>query len=405
MAYATKMLTIAILSFCLVEGVALADKAIVNIDFDLNNIAITEEAKTEFKGQGLGILMKGACTSNSEEGLLPLDSDRGEFPYKEILQYYDRIEEETVAGRTVNIEYNILNYQVNEDIFSNEYKGYSLFGITWSRLRLNFKFKKKNGEWASGFCLPTTFSFQQPSSATIIGYGDVPVLLPGLSQEIHPKAKTFQEFRVSKNYTIWVNRYPIKKSLFLALSEQDINDERIRGQKIQLTGKATLGDSTLKTEWGPFYYPFDKYSTVLMYKSYFPSSVSLNFVDIEDLDMTTPRKKEFITKAGEDKEIPLSLFRKNIRRKLALPIVAALFPLLLEIFQTARRRWWVRLLVYIFVFVIGYFGLPPPPLNVSKLNILNLGASILFLAVIFIIEYLAVRMRIREKRCQRQEPA
>ena len=150
-----------------------ADKVLVTLDFEFQNIATSEVAPIRSGAEGFKYFVKEACMvrSGSEEDILPAreDGKRKQFPYSEMIKYYDKIFTQTGLSRYINLKWQIINYQPREDACFDIADGYHLFGIEWHRSKLLYRFKKQNGQWAEGECLPTAFYFEEPSKATIKG--------------------------------------------------------------------------------------------------------------------------------------------------------------------------------------------------------------------------------------------
>ena len=85
-----------------------------------------------------------------------------------------------------------------------------------------------------------------------------------------------------------INKYPVEKILHLQAL-----DRGIEGRKIEVEGRTTLGDSAIKTERQPFWFPFDRYSFEFIYTSFFPSFVTLRMEDVEDLNLGSEKRSEY----------------------------------------------------------------------------------------------------------------
>ena len=381
----------------------LADKALVNIEFDFINIASIDATIPKGKGEGPSFIIKNFRFSTSKEGLLNSDKSN----YKQIKKERDKIQEQTKHTRVINIEWRIVNYQAVKDIFSNEYKGYHLFDITWFGQRIDYILKKSDGQWEKGYSLPTTFRFVSRYKAKITGYGDVPVIIPGLSQKIDLNIPLWDLEGVDggENYKFVISRYPIKKQLLLMLSNKDINDEKIKGQKIQLSGKATLGSSGIITEVSPFFYPFDEYSFEFIYTSYFATDLTFTFEDTDGLDISIPKKIEF--KKGnqkEDTKIKIIFSRKNTFRKYFWPFIVCWLGLFFffvpmkvrKVRKVKKVKLSIRLAFYVFVLFSIYFTLPVE-IQFSKSVILNIWWIISFCLVTYV-EFLYFKDRKKRSR-------
>ncbi len=368
-----KSIILQIFMILFAANTTLADKALVNIEFDFINIASIDATIPKGKGEGPSFIIKNFRFSTSKEGLLNSDKSK----YKQIKKERDKIQEQTKHFRVINIDWKIVNYEPDNNIFSNEYKGYHLFDITWFGQRIDYILKKSDGQWEKGYSLPSTFRFGPRYEATIVGYGDVPVIIPGLSQKIDLEIGLWDKEGVEggENYKFVISKYPIKKQLILMLSDEMIKDEKIKGQKIQLSGKATLGSSGIITEVSPFFYPFDKYSFEFIYKSYFPSDVTLIFEDIEDLNISTSKKIEFTTKGNEKVEKTIIFFRKDMG-KYFWPFICAWFALFIfffpiKFFLKKNVSLLIRLAFYASVLFSIYFTVPAE-LKFSKSVILKI---------------------------------
>ncbi len=284
----------------------------------------------------------------------------------------------------------MVNYEPKVSLFSNYTEGYRLFDITWFRKRLSTKYRDIDGKWISFKSLPTGFNFNPYSYATIYGVGDVPVLISpticpgglclGGGGELRGKFKEKVIRTIEKeDYNIKIIEYPVTKSVYLLL-----NDNTLLNKEIIIEGNFILGDSAITTEKDPFFFPFDEYSFNFIYSSYFPSDVTLNMEDIEDLTSLS-KEFSFSAKKGDEGGIKVLLKRANIFKNILGNIILIFIPLL--IYFLKLNKWInfsIRILVYFGAILALYLTLPVP-LNVSLLNILNIVVgSLYFLLIIFI---------------------
>ena len=363
-----------------------ANKVLVDITVELSNIAITEDKSPEPSKRS------ESTYSFSSWGLLYVNDSKQSlynfsFPYEEMNKYADKLTGKYKGGRRIKIRYKIVNYQPIKAIFSNINKGYHLFDFAWSTEMLLFKYRKKNGEWIKGHYRPEHRYSESPSFVTISGYGDFPVLMPSGYQYVLGKPLSIfnvKEVIRNTNYSIINYEYPVEKGLHIGL-----NDDELIGKILTLSGKAVLGDSAIRTERSPFWYPWDKYSLTFRYTSYYPSEVTMNFKKIEDLDLSTDRDFEFIVEANKAEERTVYLCRSSWLKNIICNIILALSPLVLNLLNMLRWRleakWWMRLTTYIIILIATWHALPEP-LNVPRLNFLNVATGFIFLFFIFFLE-------------------
>jgi hypothetical protein len=188
------------------------DNALVTIDFRLKNIAISKDRDSQpnqaaTEPGGIDYSIGHMIVSNEE-----IKDAKGEAAskYPEIERAINEIEKETKWGRTLDIRWKTVNYEPRQDIVCTPSNGYQLFGITWQRRKIDYHFRNKEGKWKVGQSVPTTFRFKSPSPATIIGFGDVPVFIPGLTFDLRKVGLWSIEKVVSKeDYTIVVECHDI----------------------------------------------------------------------------------------------------------------------------------------------------------------------------------------------------
>lgn len=107
--------------FLIISGIvfdAHGDNALVTIDFSLKNIAISKDSDSQVKDTvnepgGFDYTIGHIITSNEE-----IKDAKGEaaLRYPEIHRTIKEIEKETKWGRTVDIRWNIVNYEPKQDI-------------------------------------------------------------------------------------------------------------------------------------------------------------------------------------------------------------------------------------------------------------------------------------------------
>jgi len=367
------VLICAIISIILLSNIISADNALVDINLDLNNIAILNDSS-------------------------PNTNLKAIIPYEEIIKVDNYIDEQTKLGRTIKIKWHIVNYEPNEEIYSDEIGGFHLFDFTWFRLRTFVEYKDK-GQWTSMISVPTAFNFEPYSEATIYSYGDVPVLIspticPGgfcLGGGGEQQGK-FQEEVIKKiekeNYRISIIKYPVTKSVYLML-----NDSNLSGKKWEIEGSFNLGDSAIVTNTKSTFFPFDKYSLELIYSSYYNSKVNFYIKNIEDLSLSSEKDIEISTIKNENKNINLFLVRDNPIKYL-WELLIILLPTFFYIFQ---RKWDVgvglRIGTYILELVSSVIIIFPLPLNIPLFNISNIIICLLYFSSIIIIETILFKQR------------
>jgi len=367
-----------------IVNIALADTALVDIQFDLNNITITKDRQPT-KGEGVDSLY--SFYVGELFYINAYEFDMRLFP-KKIDKYRKEIRDQSKVGRRVIIKYNIINYQpVKENLITDDFgKGYILFGLGWFVNMLKFKFKADDNTWKKGFCRPQIQYFESPSSATVVGKGDFPVRIPpGLKMNLKRKLSLFDIDKVIKgrDYKVLIHKYPIDRSLYISL-----NDADMLGQKLNIMGKATLGDSVIVTERNAFWYPFDEYSLSLAYISYYPARVTFNMDYIEDLDLSSRKKIEFSVKTKERREEKIDLYRKNRWNTFFLPIMALLPMLIPLFFETIQKKPLYRIIIYVLALLLAFFPIIPTPKNVHWLmNLLSITTILLYCALMLLIEF------------------
>ncbi len=375
-----KKIIIFILFIFLTINQASADEALVNIHFNLNNIA-TAQGMHNSAGDSLAKNIIRANNANYDKII----------PYEVFGKFNDDIQNQTVEGRTVRVEWNIINYEPNNSLLSNYTGGYHLFDFTWFMLGLVVDYKDKNGDWTHVDSFPSTFDFDRYSKATISGYGDVPVILsPSIcplhwcffgGQDNGEFNQTIEKEIIRDNYKIIIFKYPVTKSVYLML-----NDSNLINKKLEISGNFKLGDNVINTEIDPFYYPFDNYSFNYIYTSYYPSEITINMDEIEDLDISTPKKLEFSAEANQNYENNITLLRKDIYKNLFWPVLLTLIGLIVQLYGNRWEiKWKSRLIAYIIASVTIIFTLPSV-LNVPIFNLLNLLSLLCFIALLIFIE-------------------
>ena len=363
------------------------DNALVTIDFHLRNIAISKDRDSQpmdtISEPGSFDYSMGDVIISNEE----IKDARGEAAsrYPEIQRTITEIEKETKWGRTVDIRWKIVNYEPRQDILCtiNPSNGYHFFSIRWFRNKIDLRYLTKDGEWKFSQYVPTMFRFKSPSPATIKGYGDVPVFIPGVTFDLKKVALWSIEKVISKeNYRIVVNRYPVEKTLHL-----QTNDRGLQGKRLEVEGRTILGDSGIKTERRPFLFPFDRYSFEFIYTSFFPSIVTLQMVEVEDLNLSHAKKMEYHFPAGRNTKLVKIELDRNLS-EISWNLIT-LFLTLTALFVTpyikGRRkkglRRFGRVALYTVAGILIYWRFPKP-LNVPLVNLLSLGASVIFMCLV-----------------------
>lgn len=339
-----------------------ADKALVNISFRLTNIAIDQDRPSRPKR-------------------------RPDIPHKEILHYYDEIDRETLLGRTLSIDWHVINYEANKSIFSKEHKAYHLFDINRSRRGLRAIYKDKNGKIKRPTHCPTGFHIKIGDKAIIKGYGDVPVRMSAyasISARID-KDDVLMDIK-RKDYRIIIFKYPVVR-----LASLDLKDKALENKKIEILGKLTLGDSVIVTEVSPFYYPFDRYYFEITYKSYYPSDVVFDIKDIEDLELYAHRTHEFVMGKNEEKQIAFPLGRKRSDKNRVFAILIPLFGLV----TLLSEKFWRRCLGYAAV-ISCIFVAWPDVMNVPFFNLLMILYMSFSAIVILVVETVHYRAKSKE---------
>lgn len=381
--------------FLLASKTAFADKALVDITFDFSNIAI---AKDKDLGPPEGT--KPSYSFHTSGFIYVKDSKMSlfkfSFPYSKMNKYMDEIGKKYKAGRRIRITYQIINYEPDNRIFSQSSPvfvnkddgGYHLFDFEWYTEMLIFKYKKENGQWLEGFYRPESQYFEAPTVATITGYGDCPVVTAsGWQIDLSKRLSFYNVNDLVKNpdYKIINVEYPSEMPFFVKL-----NAGELAGKKLTVTGKATLGDSAIRTEKSPFWYPLDKYSWKFVFASYYPADVSMHFNKVEDLDLSvSPNLLEFTMEANQKEERTVIFYREGWFKNIVWNIILAISPLFFHLFNTLQDRWnvkWrMRLPVYLLVGFATWYAIPVPP-NVPRLNILPLATWLIVFVFIILLE-------------------
>lgn len=355
-----------------------ADTVLVDIDFDLNNIATMDHQLT---------------------------NPSAIIPYTEITDVISDVDRETLLGRTIIIDWHMINYVPTEDLYSEEVGGYHLFDFTWYRKGVYSKYKEKNGQWTELAAFPTGYNLNPNSYATINGYGDYPILISpticpggiciGGGGELYGKFNETIDREIKKEqYSIRVTNYPVTKAVYLIL-----NDSNLIGKKLELYGDFILGDSAIVTINNPRFYPLDEYSLNLMYTSYFPSKVTFNMKDIEDLSLSSSNEIKYTANENEYVQTNLTLSRAYKELiVLILPIIGILFGL----HQNPQELGKFRLYRYVFTYVSPYIAVfvsVPKPSNIPPFNLLYFVLGLLAVLILGSEIYLY-----RKNRPKRKEP-
>ncbi len=378
------------ITFIIISGITLearGDNALITIDFRLKNIAISRDRDSQVKDTinepgDIDYIIGHTIISNEE-----IKDAKGEAAsrYPGIQRTITEIEKETKLGRTVDVRWKIVNYEPRQDILCRRTpsNGYHLFGIAWFRSKIDLRYLNKDGEWKISQHVPTMFRFKSPSPATIKGYGDVPVFIPGVTFELKKVLLWRIEKVISKeDYKIVINGYPVEKILHL----QPI-DRGLEGKRLELEGRAVLGDSGIKTERQPVWFPFDRYSFEFIYASFFPSLVTLRIEEVEDLNLSSPKTMEYHFLRGQNnKVVRIDLDRKWAN--MSWNLITLFFTLIGLYAAPYIARWrkkgfgmFRRIGLYIIAGIIIYWRLPKP-LNVPLVNLLSVVAGLIFLCLI-----------------------
>ncbi len=387
-----KMISLFVIIIVITSGLAIearGDNALISIDFRLKNIAISKDQSPKTKDTvnepgGIDYYIGDMITSDEE---IKDDKGTAASKYPKIAEKIKEIKKETRWGRTVDIRWRIVNYEPMKDILctsSNHSisRGYHLFGISWIGRKVDCRFQNEDGKWKSSQYVPTVFRFKSPSPATVKGYGDVPVFIPGLGFDLKRINAWYVEEVVSdQNYKILVNQYLVEKILHFRPS-----DASLENKKLEVEGRATLGDSGIKTETDSFWFPFDRYSFEFLYTSFFPSRVDLKMEDIEDLNLASAKNYEYSFPAGKNAQVIKIILNRKVQPSdiwtlltLAFSLTALLGVRVIEGKRKKRFKFYWRFLGYLFIGFIIYWQLPNP-LNVPLVNLLSLvvGATFLF---------------------------
>jgi len=338
---------------------AYADKALVTLKFRFANIAVT----------------------NHKQPLLFKAENRYEKPREEANKIYYWLRNQTSFQRKIDMEWHIINYQFLDDWYSKDVGAYHLFDISWYRFSMMSQYKEK-GVWGSRTFSPATgFHIPKSSPATVKGFGEVPVSSSSYSIPVSVELLDVEKLVRTENYRIIVARLPITQP-FLIFFEED----ELKKKKWEILGEAKAGHSSLYTVRSPFFYPFDEYIFNIKYKSYYPADVSIWVESREDLDISIDMPIKFFVNKNKNEEIPITFFRDNKLRKILWPMISSFFPLLIILFRKKAERGIIRLLFYVSGLLVLAFVLPSP-LNVPRLNIMNIFASLIFLTMIVLIEF------------------
>lgn len=265
----------------------------------------------------------------------------------------------------------------------NPGNGYHFFRITWFRRKINLRYLNKDGEWKISQYVPTPFRFKSPSPATVKGFGDVPVFIPGMTFDLEKVFLWNIEKVISKeDYIMVINTYPVEKTLHL-----QPNDRGLEGKRLEVEGRTILGDSGIKTERVPFWFPFDRYSFEFIYTSFFPSIVTLRMVEVEDLNLSHAKTMEYHFPGGRNtKVVKIELDRKpsEIFWNL-ITLFLTLTALFITPYIKRRRKKGLkrfgRIALYIVAGILIYWRLPKP-LNVPLINLLSVGACVIFMCLV-----------------------
>lgn len=371
-----------------------ADRTIVDIDLYLKNIAIDKDRKSESLGEREGAAMNIGQFQQSSADFFITDAD---FPNKKAQKKYYDLEKQTLSGRSVVVDYKLINYEFDADTAVKDRKSYRLFDLGWFRYRIDYAWKDANGKWQKGFSIPETFFFDKPSTATIVGIGDVKVEIPGMRFEIKPKFNfgNLEEVYKADTYKIVLTKYLIPKRLIAVPDENLLNDKISPEKKYQVLGKANIGDTAIVTEIPPFWYPFDRYAFRFIYKTFYDVSLNIEIPNIEDLDLETKDKFSVSLKKDEIYTFKSTLYRKQKFRRLFLPILLAIIPILC-FFKPIRERIWIRSLTYLSSIGVLYVTLPSP-INVPKINLCNIIVCLILLSLIL---YFEITGKIRSNKQQ-----
>ncbi|HOO37922.1 MAG TPA: hypothetical protein PLU81_01510 [Deltaproteobacteria bacterium] len=369
---------------------AFSDNTIIEINIELKNIAIDEERKPVSLGEGASFRVGQMKVSSSSE----ISISDNKFPNKDAQEKYNDIKKQIISGRSVLVDYKLINYEFNDDSRIKDCKCskqdqenpeqvecncYRLFDIVWFRYRFDYAFKTENDKWEKSFLIPTNFYFDTPRPATVVGVGDITLSIPGLGFNIDPEINLWNldQFYRSDTYKIIVTRHTVPKQFILIPEDSIIPKLTSSGAKYEILGKANIGESAIVTVTSPFWYPFDKYSFKFITKTYFDSFLNINFVDIEDLNLETKEELKLKSKKDEIKNFEIKLYRRHNFSNLILPVLLAIVPLLLFF---KKEILWARYLTYVSSLGGIYLSLPKT-LNIPKINIFTISLCIIFVAL------------------------
>jgi hypothetical protein len=193
-----------------------ADIVVLNLDFHVSNVAKSDEKKEK-------------------------NADIENIPYSEIKDIHNYYKEQTNLDREINLDWHVVNYRPNKELFSkrikglsNNVEGYHLFDIIWftPRLVINYQ-NNQTGRWEKVYSLPSGFRIKVPSEATIKGYGNVPVYTtPGLKfqmmdepQQIDGFDEVFVKELSNEKYFVRVIQAPVIKSVYIKLDDVRLLDK------------------------------------------------------------------------------------------------------------------------------------------------------------------------------------
>jgi len=335
-----------------------ADNAVVNLELQFKNIA----------------------TTNSDTSPLYKTGKEYRRASDEINRYYQKFNNNVNLQRSIDVSWEIINYEFLEENYYQGNEAYHLFDITWHRFAMQFQ-RREGDIWGSrAFSPATSFNIAKSLPATIKGFGQVPT--NSSSNRMPNKVNIFDIEQIvrTEDYRIIISRLPITQPFYIFLTSAEL-----KGNKWEIIGEAKGASSCVRTLRDPFYFPFDKYGFDVFFKCYYPADVNIKVYSSEDLDISNNSPLKFSVKRKQDQEIHIEFFRDNKFRKIILPIISALFPLILFLFGESSEKRIVRLLVYLGAFFsMQYFM--PVPLNVPKYNLLYIISRPIFLVLVIMIE-------------------
>ena len=331
-----------------------ADRTIIDLDLNLNNIASRNEAHSESMGEGFAMRTGEMTVSSSSQGV---DIQSEDFPVYAAHKKFNELKSKTTPGRSVIISYKLTNYQFSEDNRNScTYKDpskpeediripancFNLLYIGWIAYRIDFRYKVDEKKWETGSSIPNTFFFDTPTPATVVGIGDLGVHISGVTLPIKPDFSLWNIHELYKSdlFKIVVSKVIIPKH-FVLIEKEDLETRGINTTaKYQITGKANVGDSAIRTERSSFWYPFDKYVLWFIFKAFYDARLNITISDIEDLDLQT--KDSFSLKLDKDKMEPFKivLYRDNKLQRFFWPILAAIFPLITFLKPMKEKSWY-----------------------------------------------------------------